>query len=470
MSLHNTALVVFSRVIDARIFTGNMNTRKSLAILGGGPAGLCVHYVGRLLDLDRVLFEATDSLGGNCSTVSFGDWKFDTGAHRLHDKDVEVTKWARELLGPELQEISAPSQIFRDGRFTDFPLSPLNLLISLGVVNFVRACFQVLTSRLKKADVSSFQSFAIHQYGELVATRFLLEYSEKLWGIPASELSPLVAGSRLKGLDLKTFVLESFRGKSKKTKHLDGAFYYPKQGIGQIFDCIVQQLPSDEVKLQARVTKIRHNGTRISAIEINHDEWHQVDEVVSSLPLSVLIRNLDPPAPPHVTEAISSIQFRHVVLLMFCLNRERVNGNASMYFPSKDDPFTRVYEPRNRSHHMSPKGMTSLAAEVPTHSLNFDDDSLHTLMKNVEEKLISCGFFEPHEVLDRHVKLLPNAYPVLTLEHDKHAEVALNYLKTLTNLHVTGRNGLVQYTHIHDHMRNAMDWLESKSCEFNAKS
>ena len=439
-----------------------MKPRKKVAILGGGPAGLCTHFIGRNLDVERVLFEASDSLGGNCSTLDIGGYRFDTGAHRLHDKDKEVTDLAKHLLGQELQQVSAPSQICWDGHYTDFPLSPLNLLTSMGWRDFTRACIQVILSRLKPVDTSNFESFAIHQYGELVARRFLLEYSEKLWGVPTSDLSPMVAGSRLKGLDLKTFLVESLRGRLRKTEHLDGAFYYPKKGIGQLFDCIGEELPSNELKLSARVTKIHHDGTRVHSVTINDVEDYVVDEVVSSLPLGILVKSLHPPAPEHVLEAVSEIKFRDVLLIMFCLDIESVNGNASMYFPSKEDPFTRIYEPRNRSKWMAPEGKTSLAVEVPMDPAASKAKNTDGFIDEVERKLTGYGFFKRSDVIRRHTYMLKNAYPVLTVDHQHHAEIALSFLKNLNNLYITGRNGLVQYSHIHDHMRNAMIWLETR--------
>lgn len=439
-----------------------MTSPKKVAILGGGPAGLCTHFVGRHLEVHRLLFEASNSFGGNCSTLVKDKYRFDTGAHRLHDKDKAVTELAKNLLGEDLQRVAAPSQICWNGNFTDFPLSPLNLLKSLGWKDFVLACIQVISSRLKPVDVSNFEAFAIHQYGKIVARRFLLDYSEKLWGAKTSQLSTMVAGSRLKGLDLRTFLVESLRGRLKKTEHLDGAFFYPRKGIGQLFDRMVEELPTQELKPNSRVSQIHHDGTQILHVTINGVDDHEVDEVVSSLPLGVLVNSLNPPAPQHVLESASRIRFRHVFLVMFCLDMKSVNGNASMYFPSKDDPFTRVYEPRNRSQWMAPKGKTSLAVEVPMETPSLGAKDAADLIAEVEHKLTTYGFFKSSDVIARHTHMLANAYPVLTVDHQRHAEVVLSFLKNFRNLYITGRNGLVQYSHIHDHMRNAMTWLETR--------
>ena len=33
-------------------------------------------------------------VGGNCRTFTCGDFKFDSGAHRFHDKDPDITRGA----------------------------------------------------------------------------------------------------------------------------------------------------------------------------------------------------------------------------------------------------------------------------------------------------------------------------------------------------------------------------------------
>src|SRR5687767_5110804 len=99
---------------------------RALTVLGGGPAGLAVAYYARKAGLDCTLFEAGPRVGGNCVTFRHGDFLFDSGAHRFHDKDAEITADVVELLGDELLRIEVPSYIHSHGKFVDFPLSPLN--------------------------------------------------------------------------------------------------------------------------------------------------------------------------------------------------------------------------------------------------------------------------------------------------------------------------------------------------------
>ena len=208
-----------------------MNKPIEITILGGGLAGLSVGYYARKKGLPFTVYEAGNRIGGNCITLTYRDFHFDSGAHRLHDKDTEVTKELKSLLGEDLKEINVPSQIYHKGTFVDFPLSPWSLLRNLGPYTFVKAGLELVGSKLRSNELNgNFENFALHTYGKNVDDNFLLNYSEKLWGLPCNRLSPNIAGKRMKGLNLRTFLTEAILGRIAKTEHSDGSFYYPKWG------------------------------------------------------------------------------------------------------------------------------------------------------------------------------------------------------------------------------------------------
>jgi len=101
---------------------------KNISIIGGGPAGLGVAFFAKKKKYTYELFEANNIVGGNCITFNYNEFYFDSGAHRLHDKDEKTTELFKSLLNENLKLINIPSQIFRDGKFLDFPISPLNLI------------------------------------------------------------------------------------------------------------------------------------------------------------------------------------------------------------------------------------------------------------------------------------------------------------------------------------------------------
>lgn len=87
-------------------------------------------------------------------------------------------------------------------------------MVKLGLFTFARAGVDLVAARLAgpSDENGSFESFALRQYGRTIAEAFLLDYSKKLWGLPCDQLSPSISGRRLKGLNFKTFLKETFQG------------------------------------------------------------------------------------------------------------------------------------------------------------------------------------------------------------------------------------------------------------------
>jgi len=92
-----------------------MAVRPHISVLGGGPAGLASG--GRAPA--RPSIHGVRSRGPhwrNCTTLAAGGFRYDSGAHRLHDRDPEVTAEMKRLLGDDLRRVDVPSQIWtRDG-------------------------------------------------------------------------------------------------------------------------------------------------------------------------------------------------------------------------------------------------------------------------------------------------------------------------------------------------------------------
>jgi len=433
-----------------------------LSILGGGPAGLAVGYFASKKGVPFTIYEASAEIGGNARTLRRGEFLFDTGAHRWHDKDAEITQELFNLMGNDLHKVEAPSQTYHNRKFIDFPLSPLNLFLTLGPDVFFRAGFDFLRSRLgAETDAEHFEAFAVRTYGRTIASRFLLNYSEKLWGAPCDRLSPKIAGRRLKGLDLKTFLTEVFLGRQAKAEHLDGVFYYPVKGIGAIPERLAERCGWQNIRTNSAVTRVFHDGARIAAIEINGKDRIPAQHVISTLPVSLFLKLMDPAPSPEILAAAGALRFRNLRLVVLCIGRDRVSPNASVYFPDPEHPFTRVYEPKNRSRAMAPAGKTSLVAEVPCQP----EDALWRmeeaeLARLVAGKFVETGWIKPEEIIDAAAYRIPNAYPIIELGGEGKTSLIMGYLGGFGNLSVSGRSGRFMYTHLHDMMRFGKDIVE----------
>lgn len=428
---------------------------ERLAILGGGIAGLAVALYAKRSGLPFTLYEASERLGGNAATLRNGDFLFDTGAHRFHDKDPGATAEVLALLSEDLDRLRVPSLIYWRGKHIDFPFLPWNLLKSLGPAAFSASAVQALAARLKDDRAAGdFDSYARRAYGDGIAERFLLNYSEKLWGLPCRLLADGVSGERVKGLTLRTVLLEAVAGRKAGTRHVDGAFFYPRRGIGEIADRLAAACGRESLRTGAAATKVIRDASRILAVETSRGETIAADAVASSVPLPDLVRMLSPAPPADILRHASRLRFRRLVLVALFLERESATRAATLYFPDREFPFTRVYEPRNRSPLMAPAGRTSLVAEIPCWE---DDETWRAedgvLIERTAGPLKRAGWVGNGDIIGADVRRLACAYPVLERGAGPSRDAVLSYLGTFRNLRLSGRAGRFAYSWIHDQLR-----------------
>jgi len=429
---------------------------REIVVLGGGPAGLAAAWGLEELERPYRVLEAAPTHGGNARTIRFGQFLYDTGPHRFHDRDPAATRRVLELLGNDMQTVDAPSRIYWNGRFVDFPLRPLQALTSGSISRAARAIVDLLAARLTSANpanVEDFDSWARLRFGRTVAESFLIPFSEKLWGLPAAELSPDIAGRRLPGFRLLSLLKEAVLRESRRD-HLEGRFLYPRHGYGQIVDAVAQQLAPGRLQCDCRVTRVRTAGGKISGVECRSKEGvetFQADAVVNTLPITLLVRMMEPAPPADVLAAAARLRFRDVLLVALFLDQESVSDAACTYFSDARVPFSRAHEPRNRSRLMSPPGKTSLVVEFPC----FEGNPIWTrheatVVDDLIRELARIGLIEPGKVEASHVTRLHKAYPVYSKDYGKLSRIVLSYLSTFENLQTIGRGGSFFYGHVHD--------------------
>ena len=433
-----------------------------LTILGGGPAGLAIAFYAGERGVPFALFERGSELGGMCRTYRFGEHLYDSGAHRFHDRDAEITADLRRLMGEELGRVRSPSQIHHRGRFIDFPPTPLNWLRGRGLGEAVQVGAEILKARWRPRPEHSFEDVATNRYGRRLAEPLLMAYSEKLWGLPSASLAPEVATRRLSGLGLRALLFELFMP-HRKSAHLDGSFLYPRLGYGRVAAAICKRLPAERLHTAHEVARLECKGRLIRSLRFDGRPPLAVGgRVASTLPLTALVRLLGSALPPEAGRAAAQLSFRHIRLVFLRLRGARHSRNASIYLPDPRLAVSRVSEPKNRSSAMAPPHETGLLAEVPC-STGDDLFSLDAaaLAGRVIDELASIGLLERGAVLGYETRMLFNAYPVYALGYAEHVRLIGEALAEIENLDVLGRGGRFWYSHLHDQLRAAKDYVGS---------
>jgi protoporphyrinogen oxidase len=271
-----------------------------------------------------------------------------------------------------------------------------------------------------------------------------------------------VATRRLAGLGLRSLLVELLLPRRRRG-HLDGSFLYPRRGYGALATRLAARLPPGSVATAHEVAGFECDGGSIRAIRFAGRPAVAVrGPVVSTLPLTALVRCLGDALPAAARRAAARLRFRHIRLVFLRLGVPRHSRNATIYVPDPRLAVSRLSEPKNRSPAMAPEGETGLVVEVPCST----GDALYELDRDlltarVVAELGGIGLLDPRTVVGSESRMLLNAYPVYSLDYAEHVEVIGEALAAIENLDVFGRGGLFWYSHLHDQLRCAKDYVGS---------
>src|SRR5688500_7126444 len=180
-----------------------LHSGHHVVVIGGGPAGLTAAYLLAKEGVRVTVLEADDVVGGIARTVEYRGYRFDIGGHRFFTKIAPVEALWRELLADELIKLPRLSRIHYQGRYFDYPLKATNALRGLGVLNTLLVLASYARAHLWPSKVEeTFEQWVTNRFGRRLYEIFFKTYTEKVWGIPCSEIRAEWAAQRIQGLSL----------------------------------------------------------------------------------------------------------------------------------------------------------------------------------------------------------------------------------------------------------------------------
>lgn len=432
---------------------------ESAVIIGAGPAGLTAAYELAKAGIKSTILEADDLVGGISRTVNFRGYRFDIGGHRFFSKVQLVNDLWDEILDEDFLLRPRLSRIHYRGHFFDYPLKPMNAFAGLGLIETMRICASYAKTKvLPSRREDTFEQWVVNRFGHRLYSIFFKTYTEKVWGIPCSEISADWAAQRIKNLSLVEAVRNAIFGNTRTrggeviTTLID-QFHYPRYGPGQMWECCERILSEKDCPTlrEVRVEKIRHDKGRVECVYAKNADGEMVeygaDHFISSMPLRELIHSLDPAPPDEVLKAANRLRYRDYLTSVLIVNRADVFPDNWIYIHSPDVKMGRIQNYKNWSPQMVPDATrTSLGLEYflwdTDSEWSWPDDQLIEL--GIKE-CAQIGMIEPSEVEDGTVVRMRKAYPVYDQAYQETVETLKRYILTFTNLQTVGRNGLHRY-------------------------
>jgi len=497
---------------------------KKIIIIGAGPAGLTA--AKELQDAgiqDITILEASTQVGGISRTVNYKGNRIDIGGHRFFSKSDWVMNWWRDqlpiarnpafksneafrlhyqgahrLLGSQVITASESesdvllirnrlSRIFFGGKYLNYPLQPnLKTAQQLGLKRCVHFGSSYIKQRLiPRTQENTLEDFLINRFGQALYHQFFKEYTEKVWGVPCSQISAEWGAQRIKSLSISKMIKHALRKgmrqdvQAEQTSLIEN-FLYPKYGPGQMWETVANRISSQGVTLikEATVTKIHRSSNRINSIEYRTKDQHNIplhgSEFISTMPIKDLTLALNPALPEEFHQIGSQLLYRDFITVGLLYKKlipstESINPHNHLI----PDNWIYIQEPGVKVGRIQIfNNWSPYMVNNPDHiwiGLEFftkDDDELWSMN---DRELIDLAIFEMEkigiahakEVLDATVIKMPKAYPGYFGSAYEKFDKLQAYLDGISNLYLIGRNGMHRYNNQDHSMLSAKEAANS---------
>jgi len=459
-------------------------------VVGAGPAGLTAAYQLVKRGAPVTVVEGDSMVGGISRTAVRDGWRFDIGGHRFFTKVPEVEALWHEIL-PDGEFLSRPrmSRILYDGKLYDYPLKATNALRNLGFLEAVKCVLSYVWARVRPPkDQEDYESWLVARFGWRLYRTFFKTYTEKVWGVPVSEMPSDWAAQRIKTLSLSNAVWNAIfpkKGQTEITTLID-EFQYPKFGPGMMWERAAELVleGGGTLVMETKVTAIHRSpgvgatsvtttvtggygagagSPSASRTDLGATSTLDCDHLISTMALSSLVRVMDPPAPAPVLAAANALKYRDFLTVALVVPQSAGFPDNWIYIHAPEVKVGRIQNFASWSPYLVKDGRTCLGLEYfvfeNDETWSLPDDELIEL---ATKELAHLGLVAVDQVERGFVVRMPKGYPYYDKSYAGHVDTIRHWLEAeVPNVHPVGRNGMHRYNNADHSMLTAMMTVEN---------
>jgi protoporphyrinogen oxidase len=353
------------------------------------------------------------------------------------------------------------SRIYWNNKFLDYPLRGPDVIRKLGPVELTRCVASYAkAAALPKRQEESLEDWVSNRFGRRLFELFFKSYTEKVWGVPTTEIRAEWAAQRIRGLSFTSAAKAAFLGnRGNKVRTLISEFRYPRYGPGQMWEAMARRIEDDggEILLDTPVERLEVEQGRVVAIEAA-GRTHRPHAVISSLPLRDVVAMTRPEPPARVVEAGRGLRYRDFLTVALVVSGDDLFPDNWIYIHDPSVRVGRIQNYRSWSPWMVPDPSKAC---VGLEYFCFAGDDLWTmgdddLVAFATEELERLGLARPGQVERGFAIRVPKAYPIYDADYAERVATIRAWLETIENLQQVGRNGLHRYNNSDHSMLTAL--------------
>jgi protoporphyrinogen oxidase len=214
--------------------------------------------------------------------------------------------------------------------------------------------------------------------------------------------------------------------------------------------------------MNTRVVNVRHEGGRAVAVVARSRDGalteYPCDHVVSSMPISQLLKAMEPPASETAVKAADDLRYRDFLTVALVVPEEYSFPDNWIYVHSREVQVGRIQNFGSWSPYLVKEGRTCLGLEF----FVFEGDETWTkpdaeLIEQGKRELAILNLVDPSKVEAGYVVRMPKAYPFYDEHYKTNVAKIVEWLdECAPNVHPVGRNGMHRYNNQDHSMYTAM--------------
>jgi len=420
-----------------------------VAVIGAGPAGITAAYQLAKGGAQVAVFEADDTVGGLARSFDLWGQRVDLGPHRFFSGRADVNALWSEVVGDDYRLVDRLTRIYYRRSYFYYPLQPVNALVNMGLFEAGRCVVSYLREQVRPrgGEDQSLESWVVNRFGRRLYEMFFKTYTEKLWGLPCTEIDADFAAQRIKKFSLGEAIKTVLGVSATKHKTLVDCFAYPTGGSGMVYERMAQRVreAGGEVRLRCPVAKLVLRGRHIAGLVLADGRLHACDHVVSTMPLTLLAAHCEPP--PQVAAATAALTYRNTILVYLHVDAADLFPDQWLYVHSPELGMGRVTNFRNWVPELYGDARTTILA---LEYWCYDQDPLWSspdaeLIARGSQEIRSTGLLGGAAVIDGHVHRIRRCYPVYRRGYKQLLAPVVEHLCGFPNLTPIGRYGAFKY-------------------------